>query len=51
MSVSILKHSACYIWISLTRMLSLLRVPQDICGIVILSIYIAFSVRDSSLMG
>ena len=28
-----------------------LRAPQDICGIAILSIYIAFSVRDSSLTG
>ena len=32
-------------------MLLLLRVPQDICEMAILSIYIAFSVRDSSLTG
>ena len=49
MSASILKHSARHIWISLTRMSSPLRVPQDIYGMAILSIYIGFSVRDSSL--
>ena len=49
MSASILKHFACHIWISLTRMSSPLRTPQNICGMVILSIYIAFSVRNSSL--
>jgi len=31
-------------------MSSPLRAPQDICGMAILSIYIALSVRDSSLM-
>ena len=50
MFVSILKHSACHIWISLTKILLPLRVPQNICGIVILFIYIAFSIRNSSLM-
>ena len=48
-SVSILKYSACHIWISLTRMSSPLRAPQDIYRMAILSIYIAFSVRNSSL--
>jgi len=40
MSASILKYSAHHIWISLTRILLPLRVPQNICGMAILSIYI-----------
>jgi len=50
-SASILKHSAYHIWISLTRISSLLRASQNIYRMTILFIYIVFSMRDSSLIG